>query len=169
LQSFLFHLSFIYLSQMKELIITFYTAFAKGDWQTMASCYHEEVEFSDPVFAGLKGKEASAMWRMLVERSKGNIDISFTNVVAGEKSGSAEWVARYLFSATGRKVINRIHAEFEFRDGKIIKHTDQFNLHKWAGQAFGLKGQLLGGFPFFRKKVQKNAREGLNRFLSKNI
>jgi ketosteroid isomerase-like protein len=154
---------------MKELIITFYTAFAEGDWQTMASCYHEDVEFSDPVFVRLKGKEASAMWKMLIERSKGKISISYTNAVADEKTGRAEWVARYLFSATGRNVINRIHAEFEFRDGKIIKHTDQFDLHKWAGQAMGLKGKLLGGLPFFRKKVQKTAREGLNRFLSKNI
>lgn len=154
---------------MKELIHTFYTAFANGDWQTMAGCYHEEVEFNDPVFAGLKGKEAGAMWRMLIERGKGNISISFTNVVADEKTGSAEWVARYLFSATGRNVINRIHAEFEFKDGKISKHTDQFNLHKWAGQAMGLKGKLFGGLPFFRKKLQKAARLGLDRFLSKNI
>ncbi len=154
---------------MKELINTFYTAFANGDWQTMANCYHEEAEFTDPAFVGLKGKEVPAMWRMLIERSKGNISISFANVVADEKTGRAEWVARYLFSTTGRTVINRIHAEFEFRDGKIIKHTDQFDLHKWAGQAFGLKGKLLGGLPFFRKKVQKTAREGLNRFLSKNI
>lgn len=154
---------------MKELINTFYSAFAKGDWQTMADCYHEQVEFNDPVFVGLKGKEVAAMWRMLIERSGGNIDISFANVVADDTTGKAEWVAQYLFSSTGRNVINRIHAEFEFRDGKIVRHTDQFDLHKWAAQALGLKGQLLGGFSFFRKKLQKTAREGLDRFLSKNF
>jgi hypothetical protein len=109
------------------------------------------------------------MWHMLIERAKGNIKVNFSNVEADEKTGRVNWVAEYPFSATGRHVINRIHAEFEFRDGKIIRHTDHFNLHKWAGQAMGLKGQLLGWLPFFRKKVQKTAREGLNRFLLKNI
>lgn len=154
---------------MKELVTTFYSAFAKGDWQTMANCYHEQIEFNDPAFGSLKGKEVAAMWRMLIEHSKGNISISFTNVVADENTGRAEWVARYQFSATGRNVINRIHAEFEFKDGKIIKHTDQFNMHKWASQAMGLKGQLLGWLPFFRKKIQKTARKALDRFMNKNI
>lgn len=154
---------------MKELINTFYTAFAKADWQTMANCYHEEVEFNDPVFVGLKGKEAAAMWQMLIERSKGNIKISFNNVEADEKTGRADWIAEYLFSATGRNVINRIHAEFEFKEGKIIKHTDHFDLHKWASQAMGLKGQLLGWLPFFRKKVQKTVRQALDGFIAKNI
>lgn len=154
---------------MKELIHTFYTAFAKGDWQTMANCYHEDVEFTDPVFVGLKGKEASAMWRMLLERSKGELEITFSHVLADEQKGSADWVAVYIFSATGRRVINRIHAEFEFKEGKIIRHTDHFDLHKWASQAMGLKGKLLGGLTFFRKKVQKTAKEALDRFLAKNI
>lgn len=154
---------------MKELIITFYSAFAKADWQTMVNCYHEDVEFNDPAFENLKGKEVTAMWRMLIERSKGNISISFTNVVADEKTGRADWVARYQFSGTGRNVINRIHAEFEFKDGKIIKHTDQFSMHKWASQAMGFKGQLLGGLPFFRRKVQKTARKALDQFINKNI
>ncbi len=154
---------------MKELITTFYSAFAKADWQTMANCYHEDAEFSDPAFRILKGKEVAAMWRMLIERSKGNISISFTNVVADEHRGSAEWVARYQFSATGRNVINRVHAEFEFKDGKISKHTDQFNMHKWASQAMGLKGKLLGWLPFFREKVQKTARKSLEQFMTKNI
>ncbi|MFY7839701.1 MAG: nuclear transport factor 2 family protein [Lacibacter sp.] len=35
---------------MQELIHRFYTAFAKGDWQTMADCYHPEAEFTDEVF-----------------------------------------------------------------------------------------------------------------------
>ncbi|MBY0479504.1 MAG: nuclear transport factor 2 family protein [Chitinophagaceae bacterium] len=154
---------------MEQLIHTFYTAFAKADWQTMANCYHEQIEFNDPVFVGLKGKEAAAMWRMLIERSKGQLKINFSNVEANEQTGKADWVAEYLFSATGRNVVNRIHAQFEFRDGKISRHTDHFDLHKWASQAMGWKGRLLGGTSFFRKKVQKTAAEALNHFLSKNI
>jgi ketosteroid isomerase-like protein len=152
---------------MHQLITTFYTAFANADWQTMASCYHPDVEFSDEAFVGLRGKEAGAMWRMLIERSKGQLTINFQNVQATDERGSADWVAAYVFSATGRKVINHIHAEFEFKDGKIWKHTDRFNMHKWAAQAMGLKGWLFGGFGFFRKKVQQTARISLQKFMER--
>lgn len=152
---------------MQQLIHTFYTAFAKADWQTMADCYHPDAEFTDEAFVGLRGKEAGAMWRMLIERSKGQLGISFSNVQASSAKGSADWVAEYVFSATGRKVINHIHAEFEFKDGKIFRHTDSFNLHKWAGQAMGFKGKLLGGFGFFRKKVQQTARQSLTKFMER--
>ena len=154
---------------MKELISTFYSAFANGDWQTMQACYHPDATFTDEVFVDLKGKEVMGMWRMLLERSKGELEITFSHVQANEQAGSADWVAVYIFSATGRRVINRIHAEFEFKDGKIFRHTDLFNLHRWAEQAMGWKGKLLGGTSFFRKKVQKTAREGLNRYISKNF
>nr|WP_294905350.1 nuclear transport factor 2 family protein [uncultured Lacibacter sp.] len=150
-------------------IETFYTAFSKGDWQTMAGCYHPDAEFTDEVFVGLKGKEVPAMWQMLIERSGGNMEITYSHVQETGEQGSADWVAVYIFSATGRRVINRIHAEFEFKDGKIYRHRDNFNLHKWASQAMGFRGKLLGGTSFFRKKVQKTAREGLNRYLSRNI
>jgi len=76
-------------------------------------------------------------------------------------------VAVYRFSATGRPVINRIHAEFELKEGKIYRHRDVFDLHRWASQAMGLKGKLIGGTGFFRKKLQKTAREGLNRFMER--
>ena len=154
---------------MKELINTFYAAFSRGDWQTMEACYHPEAEFTDEVFVDLKGKEVMGMWRMLLERSKGDLEITFSHVLSNEQTGSADWVAVYIFSATDRRVINRIHAEFEFKEGKIFRHTDSFDLHRWAGQAMGWKGKLLGGLPFFRKKVQKTAREGLNRYISKNF
>jgi ketosteroid isomerase-like protein len=156
-----------YLDEM-NVIETFYTAFAKGDWQTMETCYHPEATFTDEVFVGLKGKEVMGMWRMLLERSKGELDITYSHAQVDGGKGSADWVAVYIFSATGRRVINRIRAEFELKDGKIYRHTDYFSLHRWASQAMGFKGKLLGGTSFFRKKVQKTAREGLDRYLSRN-
>jgi SnoaL-like domain len=153
---------------MQQLIEKFYTAFSTLDGETMASCYHPEAVFNDEAFVNLKGKEPGLMWKMLIERSKGNLNIHFSNVQASAEKGSADWVAEYVFSATGRKVINHIHAEFEFKDGLIYRHTDSFNLHKWAGQAMGLKGKLLGGFGFFRKKVQQTARLGLDKYIQKH-
>ena len=83
-----------------------------------------------------------------------------------EQTGSAHWEARYLFSKTGRSVYNKIEAQFEFKDGKIIKHTDDFDLHKWASQAMGWKGKILGGTGFFNKKLQQQTHHMLHKFMT---
>ena len=122
------------------LIQKFYTAFANSNEDEMASCYHKEVIFEDPAFGKLNQKEVISMWKMLLERSKGNLRIEFSDVVTNEISGSAIWIATYIFSQTNRKVVNIIDAKFEFKDGLILKHTDHFNFYKWTKQALGLKG-----------------------------
>ena len=150
-----------------ELITRFYTAFQKRDGQAMAACYHPEVEFSDPVFQNLKGPRAKGMWIMLCERAK-DLSIEFSKVAADDKTGQAHWDAWYLFSATGRTVHNIIDARFEFKDGLIIKHTDTFDFHRWAGQALGLSGKLLGGTSFMQNKIRGTANAGLDAFMKKS-
>ena len=151
----------------EQIIQKFYESFAGNNADAMISCYADDIEFSDPAFGLLKGEDAKNMWKMLVERAKGNIKIEFKNVVADDKKGSADWTADYLFSKTGRKVFNEIHADFEFQDGKIIKHTDNFDLWKWSKQALGISGVLLGWSSFLKNKIQKNARESLAEYSKK--
>jgi ketosteroid isomerase-like protein len=160
-------LKFVFLNYMQELIERFYTAFASGDSETMASCYHPEIHFTDEVFVDLKGPEVMSMWRMLLERSNGNLLITHTNVYAGDQDGVADWTAVYLFSATKRKVTNHIHARFQFRDGKIYRHVDTFDLSRWASQALGWRGWVFGKWGFFRKKLQHSARKTLLRYMEK--
>jgi ketosteroid isomerase-like protein len=150
-----------------ELITSFYQAFANGDAEGMVNCYHNNIQFKDPAFGALKGEDAKNMWRMLLSRNKGNIHIAFSNVTATEKTGSANWVAEYVFSATGRKVINVISAEFEFADGKIIKHTDTFDIYKWTKQALGFKGYLLGWTAFMQNKIQQQSGALLKKYTEK--
>lgn len=146
-----------------QLISKFYAAFQERDAETMAACYHPEVHFSDPVFPSLKGAEAGDMWRMLCERGA-DLQIDFRDVAADDASGRAHWDARYTFSATGRKVLNKVDAEFEFKDGKIIRHRDHFSFTQWAGQALGLTGRLLGWTPLVKNKVRRTAAKGLEVF-----
>mgnify|MGYP002789686916 CR=1 FL=1 len=160
-------LSYLLKHFMEQLIIKFYTAFSLHDADTMAACYHPDAVFNDEAFVNLRGKEAGQMWKMLIERSKGKLQVKFDNVQATAEKGSAHWQAEYIFSATGRKVVNSINAEFEFKDGLIYRHTDRFDLHQWAAQAMGLKGRLLGGFGFFRRKVQEQARLSLDKYIQK--
>jgi ketosteroid isomerase-like protein len=149
-----------------ELISTFYKAFARKDAPGMIACYHPEIRFSDPVFPDLQGERAGAMWRMLCERGA-DLQIEASNISADDQRGAAHWDARYTFSQTGRKVLNRIDATFEFRDGKIIRHRDEFDLWKWAGMALGVPGRLLGWLPPFQGKIRANAGKTLERFVAK--
>jgi ketosteroid isomerase-like protein len=150
-----------------ELIHRFYQAFAQADAEGMVSCYHTNIQFEDPAFGVLRGEDARNMWRMLIASSKGNIKITFDNVQANETSGSATWVAEYVFSQTNRPVINHISATFLFQDGKIIKHTDVFDMWKWSRQALGWKGWLLGWSPFMKKQIQANTHKLLKKFRDK--
>lgn len=151
----------------EQLIRQFYESFARGDADAMTACYADEIEFSDPAFGRLKGADAKNMWKMLVERGKGDIKIEYKNVAADGAKGSADWTADYLFSKTGRKVFNRIHAEFEFKDGRIVRHDDTFDIWKWSRQALGLSGFLLGWSSFLRNKIRQNARESLRAYSEK--
>ncbi len=151
---------------MKSLIEEFYRAFEELDAEKMVACYHEEVVFHDPAFGTLKGERAKNMWRMLCRSQKGkDFKVTASNIRMDGTKGLAHWEAHYTFSQTDRRVHNIIEAEFEFRDGKIIRHTDRFNLHRWARQALGPVGYLIGWTPFFRKKLQEQTNGMLTGFI----
>ena len=149
----------------KELIQTFYSAFQKRDYKTMASCYHPEASFRDEAFQ-LKGSDIGAMWHMLCERGV-DMEMSFS-VTEDAGKVSAHWEPKYTFSQTGRKVHNIIDAEFEFKDGKIIKHVDHFNFWRWSRQALGAPGLLLGWSSMLQNKVGAMANKSLQSFIRKN-
>jgi ketosteroid isomerase-like protein len=149
-----------------QSIRDFYACFGRKDAEGMIAFYDRDVEFSDPVFPLLKGEEACSMWRMLAERAK-DFELEASDFEASDVSGKAHWEARYTFSLTGRRVHNRIDAQFTFRDGKIIRHQDSFDLWAWAGMALGLKGRLLGWLPPVQRSIRKTADAGLRAYMQK--
>jgi len=149
--------------QHAALISRFYEAFNRLDAEAMAACYSDNVVFSDPVFGELRGRDASDMWRMLTSRAK-DFSLRYDTVRADERAGGAHWVATYLFSQTGRTVINDIQARFVFRDGKICEHHDHFDLWRWSRQALGAKGTLLGWTPLVQNAIRAQAQKGLKAF-----
>lgn len=150
-----------------ELIRGFYAAFQRRDHAAMAACYGPDPRFSDPVFTDLRGPQVAAMWRMLCERGR-DLELEASNIVANATNGSAHWEAHYTFSATGRHVHNVIDAAFTFEGGRIVRHTDRFDLYRWARQALGLKGILLGWSPPVHRAIRKQAAAGLDAFMSKH-
>lgn len=145
------------------LIERFYRAFQVLDAETMAGCYAADVRFADPVFTDLRGAEAADMWRMLASRAQA-FSLTFDGVEADEHEGRARWVATYLFSQTGRTVVNRIEARFRFENGLIVEHRDSFDLWRWARQALGAKGLLLGWLPPVQNAIRQQAARGLAAF-----
>jgi hypothetical protein len=151
----------------ENLIHHFYTCFNNRDAKGMQDCYAENASFSDPAFGDLNARQVCCMWEMLIGSAK-NMRISYDHVRADDLSGSAEWIAYYTFSATGKKVKNKISASFVFGNGKILSHHDQFSFYLWARQALGLPGLLLGWTPLLKNKVRRKALSNLRSYMAAN-
>jgi len=152
-------------TQPKDLIEVFYGAFAECAGERMAACYAPDASFSDPVFGELDAREAGGMWRMLTGQAK-DLRIELLDHDTQSERGSAHWRAHYTFSQTGRAVINDVQGSFRFADGLIVEHVDDFDFYRWARQALGPRGLLLGWTPIVRSAVRGRARASLEQFLA---
>lgn len=149
-----------------KIITAFYSAFSEGDAQAMTNYYSDAIIFEDPAFGQLVGDRAKAMWEMLISRSKGDLQIEFNILSSSDNLATAEWIATYHYGSKRRKVINHVTANFELVDGKIVRHKDDFDFHKWASQALGFTGNLLGNTKFLKKKVQGKTNELLSSYIA---
>jgi ketosteroid isomerase-like protein len=146
-----------------ELIERFYAALGARDGAAMAVCYTPEASFEDPAFGKLDADDAGAMWRMLTSRAD-DLTVDVSEITADARAGSAHWIARYTFTQTGRPVVNDIRASFRFADGLIAEHHDRFDWWRWARQALGPTGRLLGWNPLFQNAARNRARATLAEF-----
>ena len=154
------------MNENQQLITTFYTCFKNKDYKGMQECYADNATFNDAVFKNLNTAQVKAMWQMLISTAK-DFHIDFSDVSANDNTGKAHWDAYYTFSRTGNKVVNRIDAIFEIENGKIVKHTDNFSFYKWAKQALGTTGLLLGWTDVIKNKIQETGMQNLDKFMKK--
>jgi SnoaL-like domain len=153
----------------RATIERFYAAFAALDADTMQRCYAPDARFDDEAFSLQGAAQIGGMWRMLCSATKARPEsrAHWKLQVSDITERSAHWDAHYLFSATGRQVLNRIDAEFEFDNtGLITRHRDRFDFWAWSRQALGLPGWLLGWTPLLRNKVRATAAKNLARFMA---
>ena len=142
-----------------------YAAMDRHDGEAMAACYAPGATFTDPVFVGLSDGEPQDMWRMLVGRSRDMTVELVEQGADGEEWGTARWIARYTFGQTGRPVVNDVRSEFKFDPaGLIVRQRDEFDFWRWARQALGKTGLLLGWTPVLKHSVRDKARAGLAAF-----
>lgn len=149
-----------------SLLTEFYDAFQHLDAERMVSCYHQDAEFKDPVFPDLDYQGVTSMWRMLCGQAKA-FSLTYSDIDANDTNGRAKWEATYAFSQTGRTVHNIIEAQFEFKDGLIYRHRDNFDLWRWSRMALGPAGVLLGWTPLLQNKIRSMADKNLRSFISK--
>jgi ketosteroid isomerase-like protein len=145
-----------------ELIEELYAALDRHDGEAMAKLYDPHGRFHDPAFGELTGAEAGDMWRMLTARAD-DLSVDLAEHHADGDTGTARWIARYTFTQTGRPVINDVRARFRFADGRIAEHDDSFSFWRWARQALGPAGWVMG-LPPLSGLVRRRAREGLEEF-----
>ena len=151
----------------QKTIERLYAAFAQLDADAMAACYAPQATFDDEAFS-LRGRaQVGAMWAMLCEAVKTKGRDVWKLEVSQITDHSAHWEPTYRFTATGRMVHNIIDAEFEFDSaGLITRHRDRFDFWRWARQALGTPGLLLGWSPLLRTKVRTQAAKNLARFMA---
>jgi hypothetical protein len=146
-----------------ELLVgRLFSALEPGDFRTAGDCYLDHAEYRDPAFQ-LKGKsDITAMWHMVCSR---NVKVSFRDIHADERTGTAHWEALYIFSKTHRLVHNKIDARFTFHGGKILLHQDEWDRWTWTVQALGrLAAIAITALPFL---LRWQATTELKRFKEK--
>jgi len=141
----------------------FYEAFMVRDHYTMGLLYAENATFSDPVFPLLNARGARMMWAMLLTRAE-DLGIEVTILEDSPTHASIDWVAHYTFGATGRRVVNRIQTEMAISNGRIVRQIDRFSLWRWARQALGAQGLLLGWTPMVQNRIRAQAARALGEF-----
>jgi ketosteroid isomerase-like protein len=150
----------------QQIITDLYAALDRRDGDAMAAAYRPDATFRDPAFGELHGPEVGAMWRMLCA-SATDLEVEARDVQVTGDTGRADWTATYTFSATGRPVVNRVHAEFRFVQGLIAEHRDTFSMWAWSRQALGPAAVLLGSNPIGRAVLQRKARGRLEEAMGK--
>lgn len=105
---------------------------------------------------------------MLLSQKKESTIITFNSIQASSEKGTVNWIAEYFYGEKKRKVINKVNASFKFKEGKIIEHTDTFNLWEWTKQAMGITGFLMGWTSFMKDKIQATTNKNLDDFIQKD-
>jgi len=144
-----------------QVIERLYGAMNEHDGDGMAACYADDAVFEDPAFGELRDGRVKDMWRMLCAGAK-DLKVDLREHGADGDGGHAHWVATYTFR-TGRHVVNDIQGTFRFgADGLIADHRDVFDLRKWAGQAIGPTGTVLGFTPLLTPIIRRTTRRQLD-------
>ncbi len=108
------------------------------------------------------------MWEMLLSKKDSKASINYEILEVDDKRAKVFWKAEYKYGLKRRAVVNKVTANFIFKDGMILKHIDDFNLWVWSRQALGTSGYLLGWSSYMRHQIQKKTEGLLSSYIDKS-
>ena len=133
----------------------------------MAAAYHPDATFSDPVFPRSRPRRHRGDVGDALRARDRPHDRTLGDLRRRRERAAPTGIATYTYTATKRRVVNRIDATFAFRDGLILRHDDRFSLYRWMRQAFGLNGVLAGWLPPVQRAVRAQAAKALAAYRAK--
>ena len=129
-----------------ELVLTYYTAFNRGDWQGMLALLTDDVAHDLNQGNRETGREAFATFlsRMDASYREQLRDIVVLATLDGQRA-AAEYVVHGEYHSTdeglppasGQKYVLPGGAFFEIRDDRIARVTNYYNLQDWIAQVAG--------------------------------
>ena len=129
-----------------ELVLTYYTAFNRGDWEGMLALLTDDVAHDLNQGNRETGREAFATFLSRMEASYREQlrDIVVPATLDGQRA-AAEYVVHGEYHSTdeglppasGQKYVLPGGAFFEIRDDRIARVTNYYNLQDWIAQVNG--------------------------------
>ena len=127
-----------------ELVLTYYSAFNRGDWDAMLALLTDDVAHDLNQGSRETGRDAFAAFLSRMEASYREQlrDIVVLATLDGNRA-AAEYVVHGEYHATdeglppaqGQKYVLPGGAFFEIRDDRIARVTNYYNLQDWIAQA----------------------------------
>ena len=129
-----------------ELVLTYYAAFNRGDWEGMLALLTDDVAHDLNQGNRETGREAFATFLSRMEASYREQlrDIVVLATLDGQRA-AAEYVVHGEYHSTdeglppasGQKYVLPGGAFFEIRDDRIARVTNYYNLQDWIAQVNG--------------------------------
>jgi steroid delta-isomerase-like uncharacterized protein len=129
-----------------ELVLTYYAAFNRGDWEGMLALLTDDVAHDLNQGARETGREAFAAFlaRMNASYRERLRDIVVLATIDGDRA-AAEYVVHGEYHSTdeglppakGQTYVLPGGAFFEIRDDHIARVTNYYNLRDWIAQVSG--------------------------------
>lgn len=129
-----------------ELVLTYYTAFNRGDWEGMLALLTDDVAHDLNQGSRETGRDAFAAFLSRMEASYREQlrDIVVLATLDGNRA-AAEYVVHGEYHATdeglppaqGQKYVLPGGAFFDIRDDRIARVTNYYNLQDWIAQVNG--------------------------------
>ncbi len=164
-----------------QTLYRYFTALVARDTQGMQNCYAHGVRFEDPIFNLNGDREIMAMWALLfgpgrlptdrTNKGQGGLTntwaVDFHTVKTLQNHGSVRWEVTFRYAPTGRIVHNSVYSQFHFDDdGLILSQRDNFDFWRWARQAHGFLGMMLGWTPLMWDHAREQAEVSLQEVLT---